>query len=417
MLVHSPSLPLTIDYHSKDGITAEDEKGILIALEQRHRVRHLRLSFPVQILQKLVMAIDEGFPILEYLIVWPCAKDSSDLILPETFQAPHLRHLVLSGFTCPIRSHLHPTAPGLVTLCLITQHPSAYIQPNILLQWISFMPRLEYLNIAFTFPVPNRDMERQLTHTPITTHITLPNVRVFWFQGICAYLEAVVCRITTPRLEKLRILLFKQLTFSVPRLLQFMNRTENLRFSNAAISFQDKKLHVLYFREAGAFVFGITVHCWHLSWQVSSTAQISSALSQVSSAAEHLTLQHKVHSRSSEEHNDVDCIEWHKLLRSFRNVNTLIIEDGLVEQVSRCLRSEDEDGEIPLELLPELQELIYYGSGDAGDEFTSFLDARQNVGRPVTLFRRSPRSTSSKRSSKAPAVTSASSEAVSGPET
>lgn len=122
MLVHSPSLPLTVDYHSKDGITARDEKGILIALEQRHRVRHLRISFPVQILQKLVMAIDKVFPILEYLIVWPCVKDSTDLIFPETFQAPHLRHIMLNGFTCSIRSRLHPTAPGLFTLCLITQH-------------------------------------------------------------------------------------------------------------------------------------------------------------------------------------------------------------------------------------------------------------------------------------------------------
>src|ERR1700679_904984 len=69
MLAHSPPLPLTVDYRSRDGITAEDEEGILLALEQRHRVRHLRLIFPVQNLQKLVMAIDEEFPILEYLIV------------------------------------------------------------------------------------------------------------------------------------------------------------------------------------------------------------------------------------------------------------------------------------------------------------------------------------------------------------
>src|SRR5713101_7503145 len=69
MLAHSPPLPLTVDYGSEDDITAEDEEGILLALEQRHRVRHLRLGFPVQNLQKLIVAIDEEFPILEYLIV------------------------------------------------------------------------------------------------------------------------------------------------------------------------------------------------------------------------------------------------------------------------------------------------------------------------------------------------------------
>jgi hypothetical protein len=48
MLAHSPPLPLTVDYGSKDGITAEDEEGILLALEQRHRVRHLSLVLPAQ---------------------------------------------------------------------------------------------------------------------------------------------------------------------------------------------------------------------------------------------------------------------------------------------------------------------------------------------------------------------------------
>ncbi|KAF8493696.1 hypothetical protein F5888DRAFT_1908565 [Russula emetica] len=396
MLAHSPPLPLTVDYSSEDGITAKDEEGVLLALEQRDRLRHLRLAFPVRDLQKLVMAIDEEFPILEYLILVPWVADSTALMLPESLQAPHLRHLMLRGFACPIRSRLHPTAAGLVALTLTTDHPSAYFQPNVLLQWISFMPQLETLAILFTFPVPNRDVERQLTHTPITTHITLPNLRFFWFRGVSAYLEAVVCRIMAPRLESLHIHLFKQLTFSVPRLLQFMNTTENLRFDNAKIMFKDKRIDVgMVFRHGEAdsytgryYDFFVTIGCWHLDWQVSSVVQISNVLSQAFSAVEHLTFEHEVHSQSSEEHNDVDRIEWRELLRSFSNVKTLRVEDGLVEELSRCLRLED--GELPLELLPELQELTYFGSGDTGDAFTSFIDARQNAGRPVTLVRHSP---------------------------
>ena len=76
------------------------------------------------------------------------------------------------------------------------------------------------------------------------------------------------------------------------------------------------------------------------------------------------------------------------LLGSFRNVKTLRIDEGLVEELSRCL--ELDDGELPLELLPELQELTYSGSGNTGDTFTSFIDARQDAGRPLTLVRRSP---------------------------
>jgi hypothetical protein len=411
MLAHSPPLPLTVDYRSRDGTTAEDEEGILLALEQHHRVRHLRLILPVQNLRKLVMAIDEEFPILEYLIVGPWMKDSTALMLPETLQAPHLRHLALNGFACPIRPRLHPTAASLVTLSLIINHQSAYFQPNVLLQWISFMPHLESLEIAFTFPVPNRDVERQLTHTPITTHITLPNLRLFGFRGVSAFLEAVVCRITTPRLEILQIQFFEQLTFSVPRLAQFMDTTENLRFNNAVIRFKEEYIDVLMsFREAGTYPFVVTIDCWHLDWQVFSAAQIYNVLSQVFSAVEHLTLEHEVHSQSSEEHNDIDRIEWRNLLRSFSNVKIVRVEDGLVEELSRCLRL---DGELPLELLPELQELTYYASRDTGDIFTSFIASRQNAGRPVTLVRHNPSPSPSESSFKAetPAITSASGEA------
>ena len=180
MPAHSPPLPLTVDYSHEVGITAEDEEGILLALEQRNRLRHLRLFFPVRDLQKLVMAVDGEFPTMKYLIMEPLEADSTVLIFPETLQAPNPRHLMLRGFTCPIRSRLHPTAVGLVTLYLMISHPSSYFEPNVLLQWISFMPHLESLVIAFTFPTPNSDVERQLTHNaPITTHITLPNLRLF----------------------------------------------------------------------------------------------------------------------------------------------------------------------------------------------------------------------------------------------
>ena len=388
MLAHSPPLPLTIYYRGKDGITAEDEEGLLLALEQRHRVRHLYLVFPVQYLRELIMAIDEEFPILEYLIVGPKTMDSAALILPETLQAPNLHHLILTSFAFPVQPQLHPTATGLVTLALTITHPSAYFQPNVLLQWISSIPQLETLVIAFTFDVPNRDVESQLTHTPITTHIILPNLRSFVFKGVSAYLEAVVCRITAHRLEKLKILLFKELTFSVPHLPQFMNTTENLRFDDAVIKFKDKEIYVwMSLREARTYPFVVTVDCCNLDWQVSSIAQIFNALSQVFSVVEHLDFRHEVHSSQlSEVHNHVDRIEWRNLLRPFSNVKTLRVRDGLVEQLSRCLRLED--GELPLELLPELRELTYPGRRDTGDAFTSFIDARQNAGRPVTLVRR-----------------------------
>jgi hypothetical protein len=94
MLAHSPPLPLVIDY-DKDvwDITAKGEQGIILALEQCDRVRRVRLWMPGRNIQKLIMAIDEEYPMLGYLFIVPSIRDrSTALMLPEMFQAPHLRH-------------------------------------------------------------------------------------------------------------------------------------------------------------------------------------------------------------------------------------------------------------------------------------------------------------------------------------
>ena len=393
MLAHSPHLPLDIDYFNVNvEIAAEDEEEAILALKHYNRVRRVRLAMPVTSLQKLIAVMDDEYPILEHLIIAHPYKDMSLISqIPETLEAPNLRHLVLQGFALPMGSRLLTTAVSLVTLWLYMHHPSTYFHPNTLLRWLSFMPQLETLAVYFQFPVPNRDVKRQLTHMPITTPITLPNLHNLWFQGVGTYLEALVHRITAPRLEKLRIWFFNQLTFSVTRLLQIVNATENLTFESAKFLFSDKHLLVMVYPhepeegEMPVYALSIAVFCWHLDWQVSSAAQIFNSLSPLFSAVEHLTLQHEVHSQSPEEHNEADRTEWRQLLGSFRNAKTLRVDEGLVGELSRCL--ELDDGELPLELLPELQELIYFGSGDA---FTSFIDSRQDTGRPITLFRRSP---------------------------
>jgi len=248
------------------------------------------------------------------------------------------------------------------------------------------MPQLEIFLFGLLFPIQNRDVERQLTLTPIMTHVPLPNLRRFIFQGPSAYMEAVVRRITTPLLENLDIVFFNQLTFTIPRLLQFMNTTENLRFSHVQFLFSSEQVAVgVYpYEEAETCAFSMIVYCRCLDWQVSSAAQIFNTLSQVLLRVEHLTFDHKVHRlSSSEEHNVVDRAQWCQLLRSFRNVKTLRITDGLVRELSRCIQLND--GEHPLELLPELQELTFSGGNDVDNAFTTFIDARQNAGRPVTL--------------------------------
>jgi hypothetical protein len=127
-----------------------------------------------------------------------------------------------------------------------------------------------------------------------------------------------------------------------------------------------------------SFVMSVDRLC--LDGDISSMAQIVDALGQVFSAIEHLILDHEEDSPSSEEglEVEVDRTEWYKLLRPFGNVKNLRVKRGLVKKFSRYLQWYN--GELPPDLLPELRELTY-----PGDAFTSFIDARQNAGHPVSL--------------------------------
>jgi hypothetical protein len=380
MLAHSPPLPLVV-FYDHDDVGAKDEEGLILALEQRDRVRRIRLRMNISKLQEFIMVISEEYLILEYLVISiPNPSPDLCLMLPETLQAPHLRHLVLSGLSLPIGSRLLTTAVGLVSFSLIITNLSTYFlfQPHTLLQWISFMPQLETLMICSNAAFPT--IERQV---PIVTPITLPNLRWFFFQGSNAYLEAVVRQITTPRLEGLQIFFFEQYYFSVPCLSQFINTTKNLRFSKATLSFCHDQVDVgMYTREEADMLQSLHVHIpgEDTLWKVSAVAEISNSLSQLFSAVEHLTLKYDFDLWSLYVINRND---WHKILRSFGNVKTLRISNEFVEMLSHCLQSDD--GELPLDLLPELRELTYSKSRDRGDLFTSFINVRQNAGRPITL--------------------------------
>ena len=115
MLAHSPLLPLIIDYVHQDPsreMTMEDEERILLALQHRHRVSRIRLWVPSSNLWRLVVSMDGQFPMLEYLYIKPLTDDGNTLILPKTFQAPHLRQVALRNVAYyPDMSHLLPPTP------------------------------------------------------------------------------------------------------------------------------------------------------------------------------------------------------------------------------------------------------------------------------------------------------------------
>jgi hypothetical protein len=398
MLANSPPLPLIIDHFDEDhDITADDEEGIILALQHRDRVRRIRLMNPIPMLQKLINALEGEFPILEYLcvrhrrFVRPIVDHNMTLGPPETFRAPHLRHLLLMSFSLPIVSPVLTTMANLVTLSLTLIPSSIYFHPDALLQRLLHMPQLETLGVGFNSYYPSSDVERQLLQTPITTHVRLPNLRWFAFRGASAYLEALLPHVTIPLLERIEVHFFDQLTYPIIQLQQFMSTAGNLRLKTATLTFFKDYLYVKAYPYEGASTYTLSMSLGRkqLDWQVISASQVFHTLRTVLSVVEHLTLEYGNEglSVSPEWNNGADRTQWRELLGSFGNVKTLQVctDNRLVEQLSRVLQPGE--GESPTELLPELQELSYPAIGASHNVFTLFIDARQKAGRPVTVVR------------------------------
>jgi hypothetical protein len=402
MLAHSPSLPLIIDHLDQhDNITARDEEGIFLALRHRDRLRRIRLMKAVPILQKLVMALDGEYPILEHLYITdqrdlrPVIKRNTELNLPENFRAPRMRCLALMNFAIPIESPSLTTMGKLVTLDLSMVPHSVYFGPDVLLQRLSLIPQLEILGIFYNSGRPIRTMERaierEMLHTTITTRITLPNLRRFGFQGDNAYLEALFPWITMPLVERLKVYFFNQPAYSVPHLQQLMNTTGNLRFNYARLTFYDDHVGMVVYphKEAKTYTLDMSLIGRNFDWLVDSIAQVCRMLKTVLFEVEHLVLDYERHNISLRWMAVAHRIHWRELLGTFVNAKTLYLRFWLVEQLASALQPGEDES--PTELLPELQELSYLtlqGTGASYDTFAGFIDERQKAGRPVTVIRR-----------------------------
>jgi hypothetical protein len=383
MLEHSPPLPLTIFYNNGDReMTAEDEEGTLLALQQRDRVRRIALEMPTTKLKKFTLAMDEGFPVLESIYIRSQSEENTSLILPRTFQAPNLRHLLLWYAALPMQSPVLTPTAGLVFLWLGGIPQSAYSPPNDILRRLSLMPQLETLGIGFHTPLSKRKVT---SVNPTMTHVTLPHLRVFSFQGVSAYLEGLLSWIDAPSLRTLEILFSNQLIFDVPRLFHFMGTSENLTFNALELAFDmyfvDLKADPLW--DGWRNPLRLRIMCRHLDWQVASVVQILDSFSPILSAVEKLTLSHVEHNRSSEWHNDVDRTQWHDLLKPFEGVKTLQVPKELVGGLAHSLRSENKESSPGL--LPNLEVLRFFGGSRIGDAFVPFIDERKAVGHTVHL--------------------------------
>ncbi|KAI0300013.1 hypothetical protein B0F90DRAFT_570808 [Multifurca ochricompacta] len=387
MLAHSPPLPLIINYQiTSADMAIEDEGGILLALQQRERVRRVELRAPSPSLHKLLTAMGEHFPSLEHLSLLSTTEGDSSLVLPGTFLAPSLHRLILLGVSLSTGLLLLTSTTTLVTLTLTDIRTFAYFPPQHLVAQLQFIPLLEELSIGFSIPIPRPSVQRELLRIPIT-HVALPALKRLAFRGVNAYFEGLVARITAPVLRWFDVTLFNQLTFTLTYLSRFIDTTAELRFALADVNFNQNSISISggnHSQIQGDSSFHLRVISKQFDWQVSSAAQVCNALGSMLSAVEVLTLESYQQRMPPEWQNEVDDAVWYELLRPFDGVKKLCIGQALSSELCRALQIDG--AELARELLPGLQELVLRPeNGCTTDAFTTFMKARQLAGQPIRL--------------------------------
>ena len=389
-LKHLPPLPLVIDYSDiTRAIAPKDEDNIYLGLQQHsQRVRRVALVAPSSNLHMLFEPMKKQFPRLEDLSLLSTTTDETSLVLPETFQAPDLRHLSLHGIGLPRGSPLLSSVITLTTLSLTHIQDSFYLFPGYLVTQLQGLPYLEELSIGFAIAIPPPSSEQELL-PPSIPPVTLPTLRLrrLTFRGEGAYFDDFVAQINAPLLERLSLALFFDPIFSLRNLNQFIRRTEGFKCLVSRVIFNKDgvSLDAGNYEQEGIGKFSLRVNCESLDWQIGAATQVCSALGNILSSVEKLVLDLDKDGTPSDWDNTLDNIVWHELLLPFIGVKKLHIGFSLILELSRALGSVAE--EFVLGFLPDLQELgVQFEINHAIKLFNLFVETRESMGRHVQLL-------------------------------
>jgi hypothetical protein len=332
--------------------------------------------------------MNKPFPRLLDLSLLSTTVEEMNPILPATLHAPHLRCLSLHGISLSTGLPFLSSAIALSTLSLTHIGTSSYFPPGHLVTQLQGLLHLEELSIGFAVPIPLPGSEGRLQPAP-NLPVTLPTLRRLTFGGVDVYLDNLVAQINTPLLERLTVTLFFDLTYTLVNLNEFIRRTERFRCLTVQVIFNSDGASIDsdagHYKQQGIGKLSFRVNCERFDWQIDSATQVCSALREVLSAVEELTLDLDADGVPSDWENTLDSMFWHELLLPFIGVKKLHIGSSLTLELSKALESVT--GELVLELLPELQEFeVQLRISNAKNMFSGFIKTRESAGRPVHLL-------------------------------
>jgi hypothetical protein len=138
---------------------------------------------------------------------------------------------------------------------------------------LSALASLKEISLEFQSPLSHPDWESR--GLPPLARSVLPTVTSFWFKGVSEYLDNLVARINTPRLNYLYITFFNQIDFNTPQLVQYIRRTPAFKAPDeACVVFHS---HVAWVRlqsqALGDVTLRVVISCKEPDWQLSSLAR------------------------------------------------------------------------------------------------------------------------------------------------
>jgi hypothetical protein len=387
-----PSFPIAIWYPrfaTSPPLSPNDEDNFSSVLKHRDRICEINLAMTCVLSERLAALRQGPFPALERLRLRSLDSADRPLIIPSMFldaSVPRLRDIQLAGVAFPTLPYFLLSTRNLASLQLKDIPSSNLFSTEMLVNCLPALTQLKTLELQFASWNPHSILSSPLPSTA-PEHGVLPSLTEFRFRGLCDYLEHLVARLDTPFLQKFTIEFFDQPVFEIPKLSQFIGRTEGLRLprkTSIDLTVSDIAI-VQQFQESPCRLqIRLQISCRELGRRVDSLAHICRHFFQFLPNVERLDIKAFYFSSSAWRQRDqmIDSAQWLALFRSFPGVKALGVSGSLVRSIASALERVA-TGEMTKDVFPALCDLRFHGSREYLSEFfESFIAARQPSGRP-----------------------------------
>ena len=400
-----PALPLLIWIHGNNAVGGVDNSTA--ALQRSDRVCEIDLwNVPNSHLEKISAAMQVPFPKLTDLVfdlnddidetsdeVDEMPDEIDDMpVLPDSFlggSAPRLQFLQLDRVPFPGLPNLLLSAPHLTALHIINIPHCGYFPPEAMVTALSTLTSLRSLSLGFYSPLSRPDWANR--RPPPLTRSVLPDLVYFFFKGVSEYLEDIVARIDTPRLDHLSITFFNQIEFDTPQSILFIGCTPTFKSFKTALLLFGRYGATFELpsqtRTLGSELLTVDILCKDVDWQISSLEQVCTSSLPPLSTLEDLYISERQHSPPHWQDN-IENTLWLELLHPFASAKNLYLSGQVAPRIVPALQ--ELVGTRTMEVLPTLQNIFLeelQPSGPVQEGIERFVATRQAVSRPIVVSR------------------------------